>query len=54
MIPGGHPDIPSAKIGVLLGFTVVPAIVVASALIGLRGYDLDEQRLTERLTEEVS
>lgn len=37
----------TAKLGVLLGFTVVPAIVVASALIGLRGYDLDERRLTE-------
>jgi GPH family glycoside/pentoside/hexuronide:cation symporter len=37
----------TAKIGVLIGFTLVPAIVVASALIGLRGYDLDERRLTE-------
>ncbi|WP_460494018.1 MFS transporter [Dactylosporangium cerinum] len=37
----------TAKIGVLIGFTLVPALVVASALIGLRGYDLDERRLTE-------
>ncbi|MET7417888.1 MFS transporter [Dactylosporangium sp. NPDC005555] len=40
----------TAKLGVLLGFTVVPAIVVASALIGLRGYDLDERRLTEEVS----
>jgi Na+/melibiose symporter-like transporter len=35
----------TAKAGVLLGFTVVPAVVVVSALVGLRGYDLDEKRL---------
>jgi GPH family glycoside/pentoside/hexuronide:cation symporter len=40
----------TAKLGVLIGFTVVPAIVVASALVGLRGYDLDERRLTEGVT----
>lgn len=40
----------TAKIGVLIGFTLVPAVVVASALIGLRGYDLDERRLTEGVT----
>jgi Na+/melibiose symporter-like transporter len=40
----------TAKLGVLLGFTVVPAIVVASALIGLRGYDLTERRLTEEVS----
>jgi len=37
----------TAKVGVLLGFTLVPAVVVASALIGLRGYDLDERRLAD-------
>jgi GPH family glycoside/pentoside/hexuronide:cation symporter len=40
----------AAKLGVLIGFTLVPAIVVASALISLRGYDLDERRLTEGVT----
>jgi Na+/melibiose symporter-like transporter len=40
----------TAKLGVLIGFTLVPAVVVASALIGLRGYDLDERRLTEGVT----
>jgi GPH family glycoside/pentoside/hexuronide:cation symporter len=40
----------AAKLGVLIGFTLVPAVVVASALIGLRGYDLDERRLTEGVT----
>ena len=34
-----------AELGVLLGFTVVPAIVVAAALVLFRGYDLTEQRL---------
>ncbi|MET7393722.1 MFS transporter [Dactylosporangium sp. NPDC005572] len=37
----------TAKLGVLLGFTVVPAVVVAVALFALRGYDLDERRLVE-------
>ncbi|MEU7868048.1 MFS transporter [Dactylosporangium sp. NPDC049140] len=36
----------TAKLGVLLGFTVVPAVVVALALFTLRGYDLDEERLS--------
>jgi Na+/melibiose symporter-like transporter len=36
----------TARLGVLLGFTVVPAIVVALALFTLRGYDLDEARLS--------
>ncbi|MER7280304.1 MFS transporter [Dactylosporangium sp. NPDC000244] len=36
----------TARLGVLLGFTVVPAIVVALALFTLRGYDLDEERLS--------
>jgi glycoside/pentoside/hexuronide:cation symporter, GPH family len=30
---------------VLLGFTVLPAIVVAGALVLLRGYDLTPKRL---------
>ncbi|GAA3294025.1 MFS transporter [Dactylosporangium vinaceum] len=38
----------TARLGVLLGFTVVPAIVVALALFTLRGYDLDEERLSSR------
>jgi len=37
----------TARLGVLLGFTVVPAVVVALALFALRGYDLDERRLEE-------
>ncbi|HEU4407857.1 MAG TPA: MFS transporter [Polyangiaceae bacterium] len=37
----------TAKLGVLLGFTLLPAAVVASALFFLRGYDLDERRLAE-------
>ncbi|MGI5245680.1 MFS transporter [Dactylosporangium sp. CA-139066] len=43
----------TARLGVLLGFTVVPAVVVALALFALRGYDLDERRLTE-LEQEVA
>jgi glycoside/pentoside/hexuronide:cation symporter, GPH family len=35
----------SARLGVLLGFTVLPAVLVAGALVLLRGYDLTEQRL---------
>ena len=42
----------SAKLGVLLGFTVLPSVVVALALLPLRGYDLDERRLAE--AEEVA
>jgi Na+/melibiose symporter-like transporter len=34
-----------AKLGVLLGFTVLPAVLVAAALVFLRGYDLTEERL---------
>ena len=41
-----------AKLGVLLGFTVLPSVVVAVALLPLRGYDLDERRLAE--AEEVA
>lgn len=36
-----------AKLGVLLGFSLLPAVVVAIALLPLRGYDLDEKRLAE-------
>ncbi|MEV8511087.1 MFS transporter [Dactylosporangium sp. NPDC051484] len=46
----------TARLGVLLGFTVVPAVVMALALFTLRGYDLDEARLRrdeERLPTEV-
>jgi Na+/melibiose symporter-like transporter len=35
----------AARLGVLLGFTVLPAVVVASALVLLRGYDLTQERL---------
>jgi glycoside/pentoside/hexuronide:cation symporter, GPH family len=37
----------SARLGVLLGFTVLPAVLVAAALVFLRGYDLTAQRLSE-------
>jgi Na+/melibiose symporter-like transporter len=33
------PQSPSAELGVLLGFTVVPGVVVAMALLFLRGYE---------------
>ncbi|WP_432980512.1 MFS transporter [Dactylosporangium sp. CA-233914] len=39
----------TARLGVLLGFTVVPAVIVASALFTLRRYDLDEERLTQEV-----
>jgi Na+/melibiose symporter-like transporter len=35
----------TARLGVLLGFTLVPALVVGLGLIALRGYDLDEKVL---------
>jgi len=35
----------TAKLGVLLGSTVLPALVVGLALVLLRGYDLDERKL---------
>jgi Na+/melibiose symporter-like transporter len=35
----------TARLGVLLGFTVLPAAVVAGALVLLRGYDITPQRL---------
>lgn len=37
----------SARLGVLLGFTVLPAVLVAGALVLLRGYDLTAERLSE-------
>jgi GPH family glycoside/pentoside/hexuronide:cation symporter len=36
---------PHAELGVLLGFTVVPGVVVAFALLFLRAYDLSAERL---------
>jgi GPH family glycoside/pentoside/hexuronide:cation symporter len=35
----------SARLGILLGFTVLPAVVMVAALALLRGYDLTEQKL---------
>jgi GPH family glycoside/pentoside/hexuronide:cation symporter len=35
----------TARLGVLLGFSVVPALVVGLALLFVRGYDLTEERL---------
>ncbi|GAA0901751.1 MFS transporter [Virgisporangium ochraceum] len=37
----------SARLGVLLGFTVLPAVLVAGALVFLRGYDLTPEKLSE-------
>jgi glycoside/pentoside/hexuronide:cation symporter, GPH family len=37
----------TARLGVLLGFTVLPAVVVGLAVLGLRGYDLDARRVGE-------
>ncbi|MDO3702656.1 MFS transporter [Micromonospora sp. C28SCA-DRY-2] len=37
----------SARLGVLLGFTVLPALLVAVALVALRPYDLTPARLAE-------
>jgi GPH family glycoside/pentoside/hexuronide:cation symporter len=36
---------PRAELGVLLGFTVLPAVVVAGALFLMRGYDLSADKL---------
>jgi Na+/melibiose symporter-like transporter len=36
---------PTARLGVLLGFSVLPAIVVGLAVLLLRGYDLTAERL---------
>lgn len=41
----------TARLGVLLGFTVVPAVVVALALYPLRGYDLDQERPARQRAE---
>lgn len=38
-----QPD--SARLGVLLGFTVLPALLIGLALLTVRGYDLTPQRL---------
>ncbi|GAA4687618.1 MFS transporter [Phytohabitans rumicis] len=35
----------TARLGVLLGFTVLPAVVVALPVLVMRGYDLTEERL---------
>jgi glycoside/pentoside/hexuronide:cation symporter, GPH family len=35
----------TARLGVLLGFSLLPAVVVAGALVLLRGYDLTAERL---------
>jgi len=45
----------TARLGVLLGFSVIPAVLMAGALVLLRGYDLTPERLaastkTETLT----
>lgn len=37
----------SARLGVLLGFTVLPAVLVGFAVLLLRGYDLTAERLAE-------
>jgi GPH family glycoside/pentoside/hexuronide:cation symporter len=39
------PQTPTAELGVLLGFTVLPGIVVGMALLFLRAYDLSSDRL---------
>jgi GPH family glycoside/pentoside/hexuronide:cation symporter len=35
----------TARLGILIGFTALPGLVVAGALVALRGYDLTERRL---------
>jgi GPH family glycoside/pentoside/hexuronide:cation symporter len=37
----------TARLGVLLGFTVLPAVIVGLAVLLMRGYDLTEERLAE-------
>jgi Na+/melibiose symporter-like transporter len=44
------PQTPTAELGVLLGFTVVPGVVVALALLFLRTYDLTAERLAGMAT----
>lgn len=41
----GAPQTATAQLGVLLGFTIVPGIVVGLALLFLRAYDLSADRL---------
>jgi glycoside/pentoside/hexuronide:cation symporter, GPH family len=38
----------SARLGVLLGTSVLPAVIVAGALVFLRGYDLTRERMEAR------
>lgn len=38
-----------ARLGVLFGFSLLPAVLVGGALILLRGYDLTERRLAEMM-----
>jgi Na+/melibiose symporter-like transporter len=40
----------TAELGVLLGFTIVPGVVVALALLFLRAYDLSAERLAGMVT----
>jgi glycoside/pentoside/hexuronide:cation symporter, GPH family len=35
----------TARLGVLLGFGVLPAVLIAGALMFLRGYDLTRERV---------
>jgi Na+/melibiose symporter-like transporter len=35
----------TARLGVLLGFSVLPALIVGLAVLLMRGYDLTEERL---------
>jgi Na+/melibiose symporter-like transporter len=35
----------TAKLGVLLGFGVLPAVIIAGALVFMRGYDLTRERV---------
>jgi glycoside/pentoside/hexuronide:cation symporter, GPH family len=37
----------SARTGIIVGFTVIPALVVAGGLLFMRGYDLTSERLAE-------
>ena len=50
----GHaiPQTPTAELGVLLAFTLLPGIVVGLALLFLRAYDLTEERLASVSTAE--
>ena len=35
----------TARLGVLVGFTVLPALLIAAGIVAMRGYDLTEERL---------